>query len=104
MSNSLQPMDYTAHQAPLSMGILQARILEWVPPPGDLPDSGIEPESSALQADSLPAELPGNPPSNPTPGHTSRKDKSSKSKDAGTPMFTAIFSRDMEAKQMFTDS
>ena len=31
-------------QAPLSMGILQARILEWVacPPPGDLPDLGIE--------------------------------------------------------------
>ena len=28
-------------------GILQARILEWVaiPPPGDLPDSGIEPKS-----------------------------------------------------------
>ena len=32
-------------QAPLSMGILQARILEWVAclPPGDLPNSGIEP-------------------------------------------------------------
>ena len=28
-------------------GILEARVLEWVPhpPPGDLPDSGIEPES-----------------------------------------------------------
>ena len=28
-------------------GILQARILEWVasPPPGDLPDPGIEPAS-----------------------------------------------------------
>ena len=74
------------------------------PPPKDLPNSGIEPESSALQEDSLPAELPGKLPSNPTPGHTSRKDKSSKSKDAGTLMFTAIFSRDMEAKQMFTDS
>ena len=34
-----------ACQAPLSMGILQARVLEWVamPPPGDLPYSGIEP-------------------------------------------------------------
>ena len=33
-----------AHQAALS-GILQARILEWVaiPPPGYLPDPGIEP-------------------------------------------------------------
>ena len=36
-----------AHQAPLSMGILQARIQEWVacPPPGDLPNPGMEPES-----------------------------------------------------------
>ena len=29
------------------------------PPPADLPDSGIELASSALQADSLPTELPG---------------------------------------------
>ena len=28
------------------------------PSPGDLPDPGIEPGSSALQADSLPTELP----------------------------------------------
>ena len=44
-------------------GILQARILEWVacPSPGDLPDPGIRPRSPALQADSLPAELPGKP-------------------------------------------
>ena len=28
-----------AHQAPLSTGILQARILEWA---GDLPNTGIE--------------------------------------------------------------
>ena len=38
--------------------ILQARILEWfaLPPPGDLPDTGIKPMSSvspALQTDSL---------------------------------------------------
>ena len=48
-------------QAPLSMGILQARILEWVPcpPPGDLPNPGIEPRSPALHADSLPAEPQG---------------------------------------------
>ena len=47
-----------AHQAPLSMGILQARILEWVvsPPPGDLPDLGVKPWSPALQVDSLPIE------------------------------------------------
>ena len=30
--------------------------------PGDLPDTGIEPVSPALQADYLPAELPGKPP------------------------------------------
>ena len=37
------------------------RILErWpIPSLGDLPNPGIEPESPALQADSLPAELPG---------------------------------------------
>ena len=36
-----------AHQAPLSMGILQTRILEWVivPPSTDLSNPGIEPES-----------------------------------------------------------
>ena len=51
-------MVYTAH------GILQARILEWVPfppSPGDLPNPGIEPGSLALQADSLPTELSGKP-------------------------------------------
>ena len=52
-----------AHQAPLSMRILQARILEWwpFPSPGDLPDLGIKPRSPTLQADSLPAEPPGKP-------------------------------------------
>ena len=52
-----------AHLAPLSMGILQEGILEWVamPPPGDLPNPGIKPRSSALQADSLPCEPWGKP-------------------------------------------
>ena len=38
------------HQAPLSMGILQARILEWVamPSSGDFPNPGIEPSPPAL--------------------------------------------------------
>ena len=36
--------------------IFQARVLEWVASPGDLPDPGIEPGSPALQADSLPTE------------------------------------------------
>ena len=42
-------------------GILQARILEWVPfpSPGNLPEPGIEPGSPALQADSLLFEPPG---------------------------------------------
>ena len=31
------------------------------PPPGDLPNSMIQPSSSILQADSLPSEPPGKP-------------------------------------------
>ena len=44
-------------------GIPQARILEWIAYPffWDLPDPGIKPGSPALEADSLPAELPGKP-------------------------------------------
>ena len=46
-----------AHQAPLSMGILQARILEWVAVPSswDLSDPGIEPAS--LRSSVLVGEL-----------------------------------------------
>ena len=42
-------------------GILQARRVEWVafPPPGNLPDPGIEPTSPVLQVDSLPLESLG---------------------------------------------
>ena len=52
-----------AHQSPLSMEILQVRILEWVAvlPLGDLPSSGIEPRSPTLQADSSPNEPPRKP-------------------------------------------
>ena len=32
-----------------------------MPSPEDLPNSGIKPRSPTLQADSLPAELPGKP-------------------------------------------
>ena len=42
-------------------GILQARILQPFPSPGDLPGLGIEPWSPALEADSLWSELPGKP-------------------------------------------
>ena len=31
------------------------------PPPGDLPNLGVEPRSPALQADSLPSKPPGKP-------------------------------------------
>ena len=49
------PTDHTVH------GILQARMLEWVAFPffRDLSNPGIEPRSSTLQADSLPAEPQG---------------------------------------------
>ena len=54
-----------AHPAPPSMGILQARVLEYsglpCPPPGDLPNPGIQPRSPALRADSLLSEPPGKP-------------------------------------------
>ena len=49
-----------AHQAPLSMGILQARILEWVAMLFSRGE-GIEPRSPALWEDSLPSEPPGKP-------------------------------------------
>ena len=52
-----------ASQAPLSVGFSRQEYysgLPW-PPPGDLPKPGIEPRSSALQADSLPSELSGKP-------------------------------------------
>ena len=52
------PMDYTVR------GILQARILECIacPSPGALPKPGIKPRSPTLQADPLPADLRGKPP------------------------------------------
>ena len=48
-----------AHQAPLSMQIFQARILDWVamPYPRGLPNPGIEPRSPTLQVDSLPSDF-----------------------------------------------
>ena len=48
-----------AHQTPLSMGILQTRLLEWAAMPSSKGPS--QPRSPTLQADSLPAELPGKP-------------------------------------------
>ena len=52
-----------ACQVPLSMGF--SRQVYWsglpFPPPGDLPDPGIQPGSPTLLADSLPYEPPGKP-------------------------------------------
>ena len=49
------------HKAPLSMELSRQEYWSGLPflPPGDLPDSGIEPGSLALQADSLPSEPSG---------------------------------------------
>ena len=63
MSDSLQP------QGLQPTGLLYpwrfSRQEHWsgqpIPSPGELPDPGIKPESPALQADYLPAELPGKP-------------------------------------------
>ena len=57
------PMDYIAHQAPLSMEFLRQEYWSGslFPPPGDLPIPGIEHGSPALQADSLPSEPPEKP-------------------------------------------
>ena len=50
-----------AHQALLSMGFSSQEY--WIglpfPPPGDLPDPGIEPMSAELQAEALSPESPG---------------------------------------------
>ena len=59
-------MDYIAHQAPLSMGFLRQEYWDGLPfpPPGDLPDTGIKPESPAspaLQADTLLLSHRGSP-------------------------------------------
>ena len=49
------------HQAPLSMGFSRQECWSGLsfPPPGDLPNPGIEPGSPTLQADSLLAESQG---------------------------------------------
>ena len=52
-----------ARQSPLSMGFSRQECWSGLPfpPPGDLPDPGIEPASPALQADSLPLSHLGSP-------------------------------------------
>ena len=57
--------DSMHHSLPVSSvhGILQTRILEWVPfhSPGDLPNPGIKHSPPALKAHSLTSEPPGKP-------------------------------------------
>ena len=50
-----------AHQAPLSMGFSRQEYWSGLPfpPPGDLPDPGIEPVSPELAGEFFPTELPG---------------------------------------------
>ena len=54
-----KPMDCSPPDSPLFMGY--SRQKHWngfaCPPPGDLPDSGVEPASPVLQASSLPTEF-----------------------------------------------
>ena len=52
-----------ACQTPPSMGFSGQEYWSGLsfPSPGDLPNPGIEPGSSTLQANSLPSEPPGNP-------------------------------------------
>ena len=52
-----------AYQAFLSMGFSRQEYQSGLPfpSPGDLPDGGIEPRSSTLQADALTSEPPGKP-------------------------------------------
>ena len=52
-----------ALQAPLSMGFSRQEYWSGLPfpPPGDLPNPGIKPESPKLQAESFPLNHQGNP-------------------------------------------
>ena len=49
--------------SPLSMGFSRQEYWSGLPfpSPGDLPDPGIKPRFPALQANTLPSELPGKP-------------------------------------------
>ena len=54
-----------AHQAPPHMGFSRQEFWSGLlfPSPGDLPNPGVKPGSPALQADALPSQPPGKPPS-----------------------------------------
>ena len=58
-----------AHQAPLSMGFPRQEYWPGLPfpPPGDLPDPGVEPDSPALAGSFFTTELCGKPPKTELP-------------------------------------
>ena len=62
VSDSVIPWT-VVYQASLSMGFSRQEYWSGLlfPSPGNLPDPGIKPRSSALQADALPSEPPGKP-------------------------------------------
>ena len=57
------PMNYIARQAPLSVGFSRQEYWSGLPfpPPGDLPDPGIEPRSPAVAGRFFTTEPPGKP-------------------------------------------
>ena len=59
-STLCSPLNYSS-QVPLSMGLSRQEYWSGLPcpPPGDLPNPGIEHRSPTLQVDSLPSEPPG---------------------------------------------
>ena len=63
MSDSLQPRDCIAHQAPLSMGFPKQECWSGLPfaTPRDLSNPGIESRSPALPGGFFTAEPPGRP-------------------------------------------
>ena len=63
MSDSFATSWIIALQTPLSVRFPRQEYWNGLPfpPPGDLPDPGVEPVSLAWQADSLPAEPQGKP-------------------------------------------
>ena len=57
--------------------------MAFIPAPVDLPDPGIKPESPALKADSLPAELLGKPNWNAKSTKKRKKKKEERGKRVG---------------------
>ena len=56
-----EPMDYSLPDSSVHGSLRQEYWSGFpFPSPGDLPNTGIEPGSPALQADALPSEPPGN--------------------------------------------